>query len=70
LSLVKFEDNDFVLDVRADYENKTLWLAQEEMTILFDVDRTRISRHINNIYRDEELNKNSTCAESAHMGYL
>lgn len=40
------------------------------MAILFDVDRTRISRHISNIYRDEELNKNSTCAESAHMGSL
>lgn len=68
--LVKFEDNDFVLDVRADFENDTLWLTQEEMAALFDVDRTRISRHINNIYRDEELNKNSTCAESAHMGSL
>ncbi len=68
--LVKFEDNDFVLDVRADYENETLWLTQEEMAILFDVDRTRISRHINNIYRDKELSKNSTCAESAHMGSL
>ena len=70
LSLVKYKDNDFVLDVRADYENDTLWLTQEEMAILFDVDRTRISRHINNIYRNEELNKNSTCAESAHMGSL
>ena len=70
LSLVKFEDNDFVFDIRADYENDTLWLTQEEMAILFDVDRTRISRHISNIYRDEELNKNSTCAESAHMGSL
>ena len=31
-------------------------------------DRSEIVRHINNIYKDEELNENSTCAEIAHMG--
>lgn len=63
--LVKFEDNDFVLDVRADYENETLWLTQEEMAILFDVDKSRIVRHIANIYADKELDLIPTCAENA-----
>ena len=57
--LVRFTDNDFELDVRADSENETVWLTQDEMGLLFDVDRTRITRHINNIIKDEELNEKS-----------
>ena len=45
-------------------------VTQEEMSELFGVDRTRITRHINNIYNEEKLNKNSTCAENTHMGTL
>lgn len=68
--VVKFVDDDFTLDVRADAKNETVWLTQEEMALLFNTDRTRITRHISNIYKDGELNQNSTCAESAHMGSL
>ena len=68
--IVKFVDDDFEIDVRADKENETVWLNQEEMSELFGVDRTRITRHINNIYNEKELDKNSTCAENAHMGTL
>lgn len=68
--LVKFVDDDFTLDVRADVENETVWLTQDEMSTLFDVDRTRIVRHIGNIYKDGELDSKTTCAESAHMGSL
>ena len=68
--VVKFVDNDFELDVKADINNETVWLTQEEMALLFNVDRTRIVRHINNIYLEGELSKDSTCAENAHMGTL
>ena len=57
--LVRFTDNDFELDVRTDSENETVWLTQEEMAMLFDVDRTRITRHINSIIEDGELNRKS-----------
>ncbi|MDY0277285.1 MAG: RhuM family protein [Acholeplasma sp.] len=40
------------------------------MAVLFDVDRTRITRHINNIYEEQELDSDSTSAENAHMGSL
>ena len=57
--LVRFADNDFELDVRADSENETVWLTQEEMAKLFDVNSGRISRHINNIFKKGELSKKS-----------
>ena len=65
--LVKFVDNDFELNVRADSSNDTVWLTQEEMARLFDVDRTRIVRHINNIYAESELSEESTCAKNAQV---
>ena len=65
--LVRFTDNDFELDVRADSKNETVWLTQDEMALLFDVDRTRIVRHINAIYLDSELEKEATCAENAQV---
>ena len=68
--VARFVDGNFELDVRTDKTNETVWLTQEEMAKLFDVDRTRILRHINSIYNDQELDKLSTCAESAHMGSL
>lgn len=65
---IKFRDDDFELDVKVSPQEDTVWLSQDEMASLFEVDRTRIGRHINNIYSDDELQRETTCAESAHMG--
>lgn len=53
--LVRFTDNNFELDVRADSENETVWLTQKEMSLLFDVSIDNISLHIKNILKDKEL---------------
>ena len=53
LQLVKFTDNDFELDVRADSENETVWLTQKEMSLLFNVSVDNISLHIKNILKEE-----------------
>ena len=58
--LVRFTDNDFELDVRADSENETVWLTQEEIALLFGSSRSTITYHINNIFTSEELNKNTS----------
>ena len=58
--LVRFTDNDFELDVRADSENETVWLTQEEIAKLFDASRSVITYHINNIFDSEELDKNTS----------
>lgn len=47
-------------------KDETVWLTQEQMTELFDRDRTSILRHINNIFKDKELNKEEVCAKFAH----
>ena len=57
--IVKFVDNEFELDVRTDKENETVWLTQEELSLLFDVNVPAVNKHILNIIKDGELD-NST----------
>ncbi len=59
-------DETIRLEVRM--EGETVWLTQAQMAELFDKDRTVIGRHIRNIYKEEELEKDITCAKFAHMG--
>ena len=59
------EDGQAQVDVRL--ENDTVWLTQAQMAALFQTDRTSIVRHVNNIYKVEELDKESTCAKIAQV---
>ena len=56
------EDGEIKLDVKMDKE--TVWLTQAQMSELFQTDRTAILRHINNIYKNQELESESTCAKN------
>ena len=59
-------DGQTQLDVR--FEDETVWLTQAQMAELFQKDRTVIGKHIRNVYKEGELDENSTCAKFAHMG--
>ena len=59
------EDGQTQIDVRI--ENETVWLTQAQMAELFQTDRTSIVRHINNIYKVEELERDATCAKIAQV---
>ena len=63
-AIVKFIDNDFELDVRADKNNDTVWLTQRQMAELFLVNTDTIGLHIRNILNEKELD-NSTTEESS-----
>ena len=52
-------DGETKIDVKL--ENETVWLSQQQMSLLFKTSRTNIVEHINNIYLEGELDKNSTC---------
>jgi len=53
--MVRFTDDGFELDVRADLQHDTVWLTQKEMSLLFGVTVDNIGLHIKNILKDEEL---------------
>ena len=53
------EDGLTKLDVRM--EDETVWLTQQQMAELFQTSRTNVVDHIKNIYKEDELDENSTC---------
>lgn len=50
---------DSTLKIEVRLENDTVWLTQQQMSDLFERDRTVISRHINNVFKEKELDENS-----------
>lgn len=57
-------DGQTAVDVRVDGDS--VWLSQAQMAELFQKDRTVIGRHISNIYKEHELERETTCANFAH----
>jgi hypothetical protein len=48
------------------YQNETLWLTQKAIAMLFDVDKTAITKYLKNIFGSGELLQDSVCANFAH----
>ncbi|MFO8164803.1 MAG: virulence RhuM family protein [Desulfatiglandales bacterium] len=46
--------------------DENVWLTQAKIAELFDVDRSVITKHLKNIFREHELEENSVCANFAH----
>lgn len=58
-------DGQTELEVRL--QEETVWLTQKQIAELFGTDRTVIVRHIQNIYKTEELEEKATCAKIAQV---
>lgn len=67
-NILFYNDAEGNTKVEVILENEDVWLNTEALATLFNIDRSGIIRHINNIYKDEELDENSTCAKIAHVG--
>ena len=64
--LLIYKDKDGNIVVDAIFKDETLWLTQKSMAKVFSVDRTVITKHLKNIFKDEELIKEQVCAKIAH----
>lgn len=53
-------------EIKVQFDADTVWLSQLQMSELFGRDRTVITRHICNIFKDKELDKDEVCANFAH----
>lgn len=63
IAIYKNQQNEVELKVKL--EKETVWLSLDQMTVLFDRDKSVISRHIHNVFQEKELDKNSVVAKSA-----
>ena len=63
--IVKFEQGDLALDVNVSPAEETVWLSLNEICLLFGRDKSVISRHIKNIFKEGELTEKETVAKNA-----
>lgn len=61
--IIQFVNGDLQIDVTVSPKNETVWLTQKQMAELFDVKSQAITRHLKNIYNEEELFKEATCSK-------
>lgn len=66
-NILFYNDEEGNTKVEVILENEDVWLNTEALAALFNVKRPAITKHINNIYNDQELEKGSTCSKMEHM---
>ena len=57
--IVLFESSDKIVTLDVTIDKETVWLTQLQMAILFDVERSVISKHISNVFREKEADEKS-----------
>ena len=57
--------NDGELELKVSMNEETIWLTQSQMSELFDTSTDNIGLHLKNIYKEKELNENSTTENSS-----
>lgn len=65
-SIVIYQTTDGEACIDVKFQDETVWLSQAQMAELFQKDRTVIGRHINNIFKEGELEESLVCAKFAH----
>ncbi len=67
--VIKFKDDEFEMDVNVSPNEETVWLSLNEICLLFDRDKSVISRHIRNIFKEEINDKNRSVAKNATVQF-
>jgi hypothetical protein len=62
--LFQAEDGKTRLEVQLDHE--TVWLTQDQMAKLFERERSVVTKHLRNVFREGELDEMAVCAKHAH----
>jgi hypothetical protein len=62
--IILFQSQDSAVSLPVQINEETVWLTQAQMMTLFDTTKQNVSLHINNCFREGELDKNSVVKES------
>lgn len=63
--IIIFTTDDGKVSINTQFNEETVWLSLDEMAELFDRNKSTISRHINNVFEEGELERNATVAKFA-----
>jgi hypothetical protein len=59
-NILIYQDKDGLTKIEVRLENETLWITQQQMAELFQTTKQNVSLHINNIYKEGELQELAT----------
>ncbi|MFH1207138.1 MAG: virulence protein RhuM/Fic/DOC family protein [Patescibacteria group bacterium] len=57
--MIIYQAKSGAIELRGDFTHETIWATQAQIVRLFGVDQSVVSRHINNLFADGEINKKS-----------
>lgn len=66
--IIKFNNGNLELDVTVTPDKDTVWLSANQMALLFDRDEKTIRKHINNIFKDREVEKENNTQKMRVVG--
>lgn len=64
-NIAVYQAKNGAIELRADSEMETVWATQTQIATIFDIERSVITKHVNNIIKTGELDENSVCAKIA-----
>ncbi|MDD3285660.1 MAG: virulence protein RhuM/Fic/DOC family protein [Patescibacteria group bacterium] len=67
-NILIYQTKTGAIEIRSDFKKSTIWASQLQIAEVFGVERSVVTKHIRNIFFDEELNKTSVCSKFAHTG--
>lgn len=62
--IILYQPNELIERIEVRIDDETVWLTQQQMALLFNQTKQNISLHINNCFREQELEKKATVKES------
>ena len=65
-SIIMYTTEDGLTKIETTFDEDTVWLSIDQMAELFQRDRSVIGKHIRNIFKEGELDKNSVWAKFAY----
>ena len=64
--IILYRDAEKQIQIEVKLDGETVWLSQEQISELFERDRTVITRHLRNVFKEGELDEQVVCANFAH----
>ncbi|OGZ43586.1 MAG: death-on-curing protein [Candidatus Ryanbacteria bacterium RIFCSPHIGHO2_02_FULL_45_17b] len=63
--LIIYQAPSGAIELRGDFEHESVWATLDQIAAVFGRDKSVISRHLSNIYKEKELNRTATVAKNA-----
>lgn len=63
--IIIFRNGELELEVTISEDRETVWLSANQMSALFDRDEKTIRKHINNVFKEKEVNKENNTQKNA-----